>query len=337
MGAATCTALRLVSSLCEDALTCKSCIPMMSQRPVAGEVRHGELSSSALEDSVRKLVPAIDYLVHGLIGMPRTNDRSFGDCLDAIVGRSCQSFDLHLDDLFAIMDDRIFREFGKRLSEWRRLSQSEAQSQHSAPFPDVRSLVDGPHVYTLLQADAHHRQIARSLAAPSLLANRGPKGEPKERKPRKKEEGAKRTKKTPAGQTPPKVAKVQHTGGGGHQPAVVVRTGGSNGSRRLSIYGTSATGPQIDELWSSFDAAIALCGPWANNVANRPQRPCFHFFCLGANGDGCNGPKGSGTTCAKRHVISKCELTKLKAQQVGSTGLKVLSPASAAFAETVAV
>ena len=67
------------------------------------------------------------------------------------------------------------------------------------------------------------------------------------------------------------------------------------------------------------------------------QRPCFHFFCLGVGGDGCNGPKGVGAVCAKRHVISKCELTKLKAQQIGSTGLKVLSPANASFAETVAV
>ena len=74
------------------------------------------------DDSVRKLVPTVDYLVHNLIGMPRTNDRSFGDCLEAIVSRCCQSFDLHLDDLFAIIDDRIFREFGERLSEWRRLS-----------------------------------------------------------------------------------------------------------------------------------------------------------------------------------------------------------------------
>jgi hypothetical protein len=117
MGAATCTALRLVSSLCEDALTCKSFIPMMSQRPVAGEVKHGELSSSALEDSVRKLVPAIDYLVHSLIGMPRTNDRSFGDCLDAIVGRCCQSFDLHLDDLFAIIIKTENDPEGQNLSE----------------------------------------------------------------------------------------------------------------------------------------------------------------------------------------------------------------------------
>ena len=130
---------------------------------------------------------------------------------------------------------------------------------------------------------------------------------------------------------------MQHTGGGGQQAAPAVRTGGSQGSRRLSIYGNSATGPQIDELWKSFDAAIALCGPWANNVPNRPQRPCFHFFCLGVGGDGCNGPKGVGTVCPKRHVISKCELTKLKAQQFGSTGLKVLSPANASFAETVAV
>ena len=337
MGAALCTALRLISSLCEDALTCKSFIPMMSQRPVSGEVRHGELSSSALEDSVRKLVPAIDYLIHGLIGMPRTNDRSFGECLDAIVGRCCQSFDLHIDDLFAIMDDRIFRELGERLSEWRRLSQLEAQSHHSAPFPDIRILVDGPHVYTLLLGDAHHRQIARSLAAPSLLANKGPKGDTKDRKSKKKDGGDKRTKKAPTNPTPPKAAKVQHTSGSGQQPVAVARAGGSSGSRRLSIYGTSATGPQIDELWSAFDAAIALCGPWASNCPNRPQRPCFHFFCLGANGDGCNGPKGVGLTCAKRHVISKGELTKLKAQQVGSTGLKVLSPASAAFAETVAV
>ena len=232
---------------------------------MSGEVRHGELSSSALEDSVRKLVPAIDYLVHGLIGMPRTNDRSFGECLDAIVGRCCQSFDLHIDDLFAIMDDRIFRELGERLSEWRRLSQLEAQSHHSAPFPDIRILVDGPHVYTLLLGDAHHRQIARSLAAPSLLANRGPKGDTKDRKSKKKDGGDKRTKKAPTNQTPPKVAKVQHTSGSGQQPAVVARAGGSSGSRRLSIYGTSATGPQIDELWSAFDAAIALCGPWASN------------------------------------------------------------------------
>ena len=143
---------------------------MMSQRPVGGEVRHGEPSASALEDSVRKLVPAIDHLVHSIIGMPRTNNRSFGDCLESVVCRCCQSFDLHLDDLFAIIDDRIFREFGERLSEWRRLSQSEAQTHHSAPFPDIRSLVDGPQVYQNLQADAHHRQIARSLAGPSLLA-----------------------------------------------------------------------------------------------------------------------------------------------------------------------
>ena len=121
--------------------------------------------------------------------------RSFGDCLEAIVGRCCQSFDLHLDDLFAIIDvDRIFREFGERLSEWRRLSQSEAQSHYSAPFPDIRSLVEGPHVYTLLQADAHHRQIARSLAGPSMLSNRGPKGEPKERKtPRRRPRRAPRS------------------------------------------------------------------------------------------------------------------------------------------------
>jgi hypothetical protein len=131
------------------------------------------------------------------------------------------------------------RQFGERLSEWRRLSQSEAQTHHSAPFPDTRGLVDGPQVFTLLQADAHHRQIARSLAGPSLLTNRGTKGEPKERKPPKT--GAKRIKKAPAGQTPPKAAKVQHTGGGSPQPAPAARTGGSLGSRRLSIYGPSSS------------------------------------------------------------------------------------------------
>ena len=78
---------------------------MMSQRPVGGDIKHGELSAVSLEDSVRKLVPTIDYLVHGLLGMPRTNERSFGDCLEATVVRCCQSFDLHLDDLFAIIDD----------------------------------------------------------------------------------------------------------------------------------------------------------------------------------------------------------------------------------------
>jgi hypothetical protein len=72
-GAPTSTALRMVSSLCEDSLTCQSFIPMMSKRPIGGEVMHGELSAQALEDSVRKLAPAIDYLVHGLIGMPRAN------------------------------------------------------------------------------------------------------------------------------------------------------------------------------------------------------------------------------------------------------------------------
>jgi hypothetical protein len=335
MGAAMVTALRLTSSLCEDALTCKGIIPMMNQRPVGGEIKHGELSASSLEDSVRKLVPAMDYLVHSLLGMPRTNERSFGDCLEATVARCCQSFELHLDDLFSIVDDRIFRELGERLSEWRRLSQAEAQTHHSSPFPDIRCLVDGPQVFALLQSDAHHKQIQRNIAGPCLLTNRSPKGGPKELKPPKT--GAKRAKKAPAGQTPPKVARVQQTGGGNPQPAPVVRTGGSMGSRRLSVYGNNATGPQIDELWKSFDAAIALCGPWANNVPNRPQRPCFHFFCLGVGGDGCNGPKGVGTVCPKRHVISKCELTKLKAQQIRSTGLKVLSPASASFAESVAV
>ena len=223
MGAATCTALRLISSLCEDALTCKSFIPMMSQRPVGGEIKHGELSATTLEDSVRKLAPAIDYLVHSLIGMPRTNDRSFGDCLEATVGRCCQSFDIHLDDLFAIVDDRIFRELGERLSEWRRLSQSEAQSHHTAPFPDIRSLVDGPQVYMLLQADAHHRQIARSIAGPCLLSNRTPR-EPKERKSSRERKATKRGKKPPGGQPPTKAPKVQPTGGGGLQaPAVTGR------------------------------------------------------------------------------------------------------------------
>ena len=334
MGAATCTALRLISSLCEDALTCKSFIPMMSQRPVGGEIKHGELSATTLEDSVRKFAPAIDYLVHSLIGMPRTNDRSFGDCLEAIVGRCCQSFDIHLEDLFAIMDDRIFRELGERLSEWRRLSQSEAASHHTAPFPDIRGLVDGEHVYMLLQADAHHRQIARKIAGPCLLSNRAPK-EPKERKSSGDRKGTKRDKKPPAGQPPAKAPKAQHSGGGG--PQVPPIAGGHNGTRRLSTYGASATGPQVDELWKAFDAAIALCGPYASNVPNQPVRPCFHFFCFGISGDGCKGPKGSGIACAKRHVLSKGELSKLKAQQVGSTGLKVFSPANATFAETVAV
>ena len=63
MGAATVTALRLTSNLCEDALTCKGIIPMMNQRPVGGGITHGELSASSLEESVRKLVPAVDYLV----------------------------------------------------------------------------------------------------------------------------------------------------------------------------------------------------------------------------------------------------------------------------------
>ena len=39
----------------------------------------------------------------------RTNDRSFGDCLEAIVGRCCHVPELrpaHLDDLFAIIDDQ---------------------------------------------------------------------------------------------------------------------------------------------------------------------------------------------------------------------------------------
>ena len=50
MGATTCTALRLVSALCEDALTCKGFIPMMSQRPVGGDIKHGELSAVSLEE-----------------------------------------------------------------------------------------------------------------------------------------------------------------------------------------------------------------------------------------------------------------------------------------------
>jgi hypothetical protein len=36
-------------------------------------------------------------------------------------------------------------------------------------------------------------------------------------------------------------------------------------------------------------------------------------------------------------VLSKCEVAKLKTQQVGSTGLMVFSAANAAFADTVAV
>ena len=232
MGAAMVTALRLTSSLCEDALTCKGIIPMMSQRPVGGEVTHGELSAPSLEDSVRKLAPAMDYLVHSLLGMPRTNERSFGDCLEATVVRCCQSFELHLDDLFAIVDDRIFREFGERLSEWRRLSQAEAQTHHSSPFPDIRCLVDGPQVFALLQSDAHHKQIQRNIAGPCLLANRSPKGdlrsasrprrapsEPRRLRP------ARRRRRCPGCSIPaaasPQPAPAVRTGGSLRQPPVV--------------------------------------------------------------------------------------------------------------------
>ena len=151
----------------------------------------------------------------------------------------------------------------------------------------------------------------------------------------RRSEGDQARQEAPCRPATGKAPKVQHSGGGG--PQVPPIAGGHNGTRRLSTYGASATGPQVDELWKAFDAAIALCGPYASNVPNQPVRPCFHFFCFGISGDGCKGPKGSGIACAKRHVLSKGELSKLKAQQIGSTGLKVFSPANATFAETVAV
>ena len=119
----------------------------------------------------------------------------------------------------------------------------------------------------------------------------------------------------------------QHTGGGGHQPAVAARVGGSQGSRRLSIYGTSATGPQIDELWQSFDAAIALCGPWANNVPNQPRTEALLPLPMPRR-RGRRLQRRQGLGRGLRQATRDIQLRAVqaeKAQQVGRTGLKVLS------------
>ena len=349
MSAATSSSLKIAGLLCEEFAPVRKLIPFLCQSATGSGVVHGTLSTDKLCDCMRKLAPALDYLVHDILGLLMSEGKSFGVQLQTIVETCVGSFTIVLEDMLDLMDNKILREFGERLRRWVLLPQSEARS---APLPDLLGLVEGSLAFTRLEQEAFSLMMKRQLgvgsssggsrgAGSGSSGGRGSSaGTSAGKKPKAAPKANKRKAAAPAAQpgrnkrqNPGQAAGPQQLAPAAPQPGVQ----GGPGSKHSSSWGTSMTGPQMKELWNAFDAAIASCGPWDKNVPGKPVKPCFHFICLGNGGAGCNGFAGKGgqAACLKRHVVSACEAAKLKAHTFGSGGQMVLTPQQGVFIDSI--
>ena len=349
MSAATSSSLKIAGLLCEEFAPVRKLIPFLCQSATGSGVVHGTLSTDKLCDCMRKLAPALDYLVHDILGLLMSEGKSFGVQLQTIVETCVGSFTIVLEDMLDLMDNKILREFGERLRRWVLLPQSEARS---APLPDLLGLVEGSLAFTRLEQEAFSLMMKRQLGVGSSSGgsrgagsgSSGGRGSSAGTSAGKKTKAAPKANKRKAAapaaqpgrnkrQNPGQAAGPQQLAPAAPQPGVQ----GGPGSKHSSSWGTSMTGPQMKELWNAFDAAIASCGPWDKNVPGKPVKPCFHFICLGNGGAGCNGFAGKGgqAACLKRHVVSACEAAKLKAHTFGSGGQMVLTPQQGVFIDSI--
>ena len=351
MSAATSSSLKVAGAFMEEFASIRKMIPFLCQSATGNGVVHGAITSDKLIECMRKLAPALDYLVHDILGLPKPDGKSFGICLHEITEVCVGSFTIDLDDLLNLVDDKILREFGERLRSWVLLPQSEART---APLPDLLGLVEGALAFTKLEQEAFGLLMKRQLgvgassgggrsAGPGSAGGRGSSssGSAQAKKAKTSQTASKRKSAVPAGQPAKKKAN--------QAPAVVpqqlapaapqLSMQRGPGSNHSSSWGSSMSGAQMKELWGAFDAAIASCGPWDKNVPGKPVKPCFHFICLGNGGAGCGGHGGKGGqgACQKRHVVSAPEAAKLKSHSFGSGGQMVLTPQQGVFVDSIVV
>ena len=351
MSAATSSSLKVASSLMEEYVCIRKVIPFLCQSATGNGVVHGAITSDKLIECTRKLAPALDYLVHDILGLPKPEGKSFGICLQEIIEACVGSFTIVLDDLLDLIDNKILREFGERLRSWVLLPQSEART---APLPDLLGLVEGSLAFTKLEQEAFGLMMKRDLGlgrsggggrsgGSGSTGGRGSSsgGSTQGKKAKTGQKTNKRKTAAAAGQPAKKrgnqaaVVVPQQIAPAAAQPAVQ----GGPGSRHSSSWGNTMTGSQMKELWGAFDAAIASCGPWDKNVPGKPVKPCFHFICLGNGGAGCGGHGGKGGqgACLKRHVVSAGEAAKLKSHSFGAGGQMVLTSQQGAFVDSIVV
>jgi hypothetical protein len=293
MSAATSSSLRIAGLLFEEFASIRKLIPFLCQSATGSGVVHGALSTDKLCDCMRKMAPALDYLVHDILGLLRPEGRSFGVMLQAITETCVGSFTIVLDDMLDLIDNKILREFGERLRRWVLLPQSEART---APLPDFLGLVDGPLAFTRLEQEAFSLLMKRQLGVgSSSVGDRGAgsgssgsrgssaTGTPAGKKTKAAQKAGKRKAAAPAVQPAKNKRQNQAVVAGPQQlapaaPQLNMQRG--PGSNHSSTWGASMTGPQMKALWNAFDEAIASCGPWDKNVPGKPVKPCFHYICL---------------------------------------------------------
>ena len=164
MSAATSSSLRIAGLLFEEFASIRKLIPFLCQSATGSGVVHGALSTDKLCDCMRKLAPALDYLVHDILGLLMPEGRSFGVLLQAITETCVGSFTIVLEDMLDLIDNKILREFGERLRRWVLLPQSEART---APLPDLLGLVEGSLAFTRLEQEAFSLMMKRQLGVGS--------------------------------------------------------------------------------------------------------------------------------------------------------------------------
>ena len=160
MSAATSSSLKTAGLLFEEFASIRKLIPFLCQSATGNGVVHGVLSADKLSECMRKMAPALNYLVHDILGLPKPEGKSFGISLQEITEMCVGSFTIMLDDLLDLIDNKILREFGERLRRWVFLPQSEART---APLLDLLGLVDGTLAFTRLEQEAFGLMMKRKL------------------------------------------------------------------------------------------------------------------------------------------------------------------------------
>ena len=164
MSAATSSSLKIAGLLFEEFASIRKLIPFLCQSATGSGVVHGTLSTDKLCDCMRKLAPALDYLVHDILGLLMPEGKSFGVLLQTITETCVGSFTIVLEDMLDLIDNKILREFGERLRRWVLLPQPEART---APLPDLLGLVEGSLAFTRLEQEAFSLMMKRQLGVGS--------------------------------------------------------------------------------------------------------------------------------------------------------------------------